>query len=57
MNGNELLTKSQVAAQLKISTRTVERMIRDRQLRAIRIRRVVRIPLAELKNLTRIEEA
>jgi len=32
-------------------------MIRDRQLRAIRIRRVVRIPLAELKNLTRIEEA
>ncbi len=44
-----IMTLSEAAAYLKVSRRTVERMIARRQLRPVRVGRCVRVRLSELE--------
>jgi excisionase family DNA binding protein len=47
-----LLTVAEVAAGLRVSTRTIRRMIADGQLQAITVRHAIRISEAEYARLT-----
>lgn len=42
------LTRQQYAAELQVDVRTVDRLIAAGEVRAVRVRRVIRIPADEL---------
>jgi excisionase family DNA binding protein len=50
----EILTKKQVAKQLNISTRTIDRLILSGQLKAYKIGRSVRIAQAQLDEFLKV---
>jgi excisionase family DNA binding protein len=45
----QLLTAAEVAAQLRVSTMTIYRLIRSGELPAVRVGRNYRVPVAELE--------
>ena len=49
---NCLLTVRETAEVLHVSTRTVSRMLADEQLRAVKVRGAVRIPMTAISALT-----
>jgi excisionase family DNA binding protein len=48
-----LLTVSEVAERLRVSTKTVRRRIKDGSLRSIRISGLIRIAMADLEDFIR----
>ena len=46
---DELLTVEQVAKKLQLTTRTIERMIKDKRLKSFKIGRARRIDAADLE--------
>jgi excisionase family DNA binding protein len=48
-----LLTVSEVAERLRVSTKTVRRRIKDGRLRSIRISGLIRIAMADLEDFIR----
>jgi excisionase family DNA binding protein len=59
MSSNVLLSVVEVALRLRVSSRTVQRLIRSQQLRAYRVGRQLRIPelaITELLRNTRFDD-
>ena len=59
MSSNILLSVVEVAQRLRVSSRTVQRLIRSQQLRAYRVGRQLRIPelaITELLRNTRFDD-
>jgi len=59
MSSNVLLSVVEVAQRLRVSSRTVQRLIRSQQLRAYRVGRQLRIPelaITELLRNTRFDD-
>jgi len=50
MAKHTLLTKKEVAENLTVSIRSIDRMISAQELRAIKVRGSIRIPLKEVEN-------
>ena len=50
MTKHTLLTKKEVAENLTVSIRSIDRMISAHELRAIKVRGSIRIPLKEVEN-------
>jgi excisionase family DNA binding protein len=55
MPKNQLYTVEEVADYLRVSERTIRRMIEKKMLRAVRIGSRVRIPLSELDRFTALD--